>query len=73
MAARKKKTTADTDYSKLDEYCIWLHEYYTSLRRAGFTESICLYLITAKDSFPDWVNFKSVDSLIKEHLEDEDE
>jgi len=30
----KVKTVADESYSKLDQYCIWLNEYYRALRRA---------------------------------------
>ena len=61
MAAKKKPVTRakkviDLDtYNALDAYCIALNEYYKSLRRSGFAEDIALYMITEKDSFPDWI------------------
>ena len=75
MAARKKqpiKTVADESYSKLDQHAIWLNEYYKSLRRAGFTVDNALWLITERDSYPDWVNPMSQED-IKRYLEDEDD
>lgn len=75
MAAKRKrvvKTVADENYSKLDQHSIWLNEYYKSLRRAGFSIDNALWLITEKDSFPDWVNPVSEDD-IKRHLEDEED
>lgn len=75
MAARKKRTTktvADENYSKLDEHSIWLNEYYKSLRRAGFSVDNALWLISTKDSYPDWINPLTQDD-IRKHLEEEDE
>ena len=39
---RKPKTVADEDYSALDMYCIWLHEYHRALRRAGFSKQVIM-------------------------------
>lgn len=75
MAARKKrvvKTVADENYSKLDEHSIWLNEYYKSLRRAGFSVDNALWIITTKESYPDWIN-PLTQNDIKNHLEEEDE
>lgn len=75
MAARKKrvvKTVADENYSKLDQHAIWLNEYYKSLRRAGFSVDNALWIITTKDSFPDWINPPTNDD-VRKHLEEEDE
>jgi hypothetical protein len=75
MAARKKRTTktvADENYSKLDEHSIWLNEYYKSLRRAGFSVDNALWLISTKESYPDWINPLTQDD-IRKHLEEEDE
>ena len=75
MAARRKrvtKTVADENYSKLDEHSIWLNEYYKSLRRAGFSVDNALWLISTKESYPDWINPLTQDD-IKKHLEEEDE
>jgi hypothetical protein len=75
MAARKKrvsKTVADENYSKLDEHAIWLNEYYKSLRKAGFSVDNALWLISCKESYPDWINPLTKDDIMK-HLEDEEE
>jgi hypothetical protein len=52
--ARKKVIDLDT-YNALDAYSIGLHEYYKSLRRAGFSIDICLALISDRESYPDWL------------------
>jgi len=76
MAASKKKKvepTSDT-YNKLEEYCIWLNEFYTSLLRAGFKHDIALAIMLDKDSFPDWVQFGTItDKDVSDYLEDEDD
>lgn len=54
MAARKRVIDLDT-YNALDAWCIALNEYYKSLRRAGFSEGISLFMITDHESFPDWI------------------
>jgi hypothetical protein len=71
-AAKVIKTVADESYSKLDQYCIWLNEYYRALKRAGFSEDMAFWLITNKDSYPDWVNGIKVRDII-EHIEDEED
>jgi hypothetical protein len=78
MAASKRqpakvKTVADNDYSKLDQYAIELHEFYKSLRRAGFTSDNALWLLSAKQSFPDWLQKKPTAEEVRKHLEDEEE
>jgi len=54
MAAKKKVIDLDT-YNALDAWCISLNEYYKSLRKAGFNEGIALFMITDRESFPDWI------------------
>ena len=72
MAPRKKpapkvvKTVKDEAYTELEMYCIWLNEYYTSLKRAGFSHEMAAMLITDSDSFPDWVPYKSATDLLEE-------
>ena len=51
---RKKVIDLDT-YSALDAYSIGLHEYYKSLRKAGFSIEICLALLSDRDSYPEWI------------------
>lgn len=70
MAARKKKAEIYEVYSELDAYCIFLDEYYRSLRKAGFGESIAMAMIIDKDSYPAWVSFRSPETLLSEGDDD---
>lgn len=54
MARTKKVIDLDT-YSKLDAYAISLHEYYKSLRKAGFAVDLCLAIIAERSTYPDWL------------------
>ena len=74
MAERKRKvrTVLDDNYSRLDEYSISLHEYYKSLRRAGFSVENALWLLASKESHPDWMQHITLDD-IKNHIEDEED
>jgi hypothetical protein len=71
MATRKKKVV-DDDYSKLDTYAIELHEYYKSLRKAGFTNDNALYILSAKQTYPEWMQATPTLDEIRRHI-DEDE
>ena len=55
MARKASKALEEQGYSKLDAYCIGLHEYWKSLRKAGFTEGIALFMITDVPSYPRWI------------------
>ena len=66
------KTVVDENYSKLDQYAISLHEFYKSLRAAGFTNDNSLWILSSKEAHPDWLNGVSIKD-IKEHLEEEDD
>ena len=75
MATSRKrtvKTVADEGYSKLDQYSIQLHEFYKSLRKAGFTVDNALYILSAKQAYPDWMQDLSPED-IRKHIEEEDE
>jgi hypothetical protein len=72
MATRKKKVVADESYSKLDQHSIWLNEYYKSLRRAGFSVDNALWIISTKDSYPEWMDMPTLDD-IRKHIEDEED
>ena len=41
--------------SKLEVFYIAKHEMYRAARRAGFSESVALYLMDSSASMPDWV------------------
>lgn len=71
MATRKKKVV-DEDYSKLDQYAIELHEFYKSLRKAGFTVDNALWILSAKEMRPEWMVSAPTLDDIRRHL-DEDE
>jgi hypothetical protein len=71
MAARKKQVV-DDNYSKLDQYAIELHEFYKSLRKAGFTVDNALYILSAKQTYPDWMQSTPTLDDVKKYL-DEDE
>ncbi len=68
----KVKTVADESYSKLDSYAIELHEFFKSLRRAGFTVDNSLWLLSAKETYPKWMRELSPED-IRKHLVEEDE
>jgi hypothetical protein len=71
MATRKKQVVED-NYSKLDQYAIELHEFYKSLRRAGFTVDNALYILSAKQTYPDWMQSTPTLDDVRKHM-DEDE
>lgn len=41
--------------TKLDAHYIALQEIYRAARKAGFSEAVALYLMSDKNSMPDWV------------------
>jgi hypothetical protein len=78
MATPRKRTTkvntvANDDYSKLDQYAIGLHEFYKSLRRAGFTVDNALYILSAKQAYPDWMQDITPEDIRRHIEEGEDE
>ena len=73
MARKATKALEDQGYSALDAYCISLHEYWKALRKAGFTESIALFMITDIDSYPSWILPDPVEPNRFGDYEDEDD
>ena len=78
MAARKRqpakvRTVADENYSKLDQYALELHEFFKSLRKAGFSNDNALWLLSAKESFPDWLQKAPTIQDVRNYLEDEED
>jgi len=71
MATRKKKVV-DDNYSKLDQYAIELHEFYKSLRKAGFTNDNALWLLASKESYPEWIQAATPED-IRKHIEDSED
>lgn len=76
MATQRKKkvlTVANEDYTELEMYAIWLHEFYEALMAAGFDDATCMGILVDKSSYPDWVEYgKTNPKDIIAHLEDED-
>jgi hypothetical protein len=76
MAAQRKsrtKTVADENYSKLDQYAIEIHEFYKSLRKAGFTVDNALWLASTKECYPEWMQKNITINDITQYLEDEED
>lgn len=74
--SRKKKvaTVTDDSYSKLDQYCIWLFEFHASLMRAGFSEPIARSIISDKECYPDWVEWRIPTAAeVEKYLDDEED
>jgi hypothetical protein len=69
---RKSRIVVDESYSKLDQYAIGLHEYYKSLRKAGFSVENALWIVVTKESYPDWMQEPTLDD-IRKHIEDEED
>jgi hypothetical protein len=80
MAAQKRqrvrakaKAVDPEDYTPLEQHAIWLHEYYKSLRKAGFPVDQALTVMMDKSSWPEWVTPKiPVDQPGTDWDEDED-
>ena len=73
MANKATKAFEEQGYSPLDAYCISLHEYWKSLKKAGFSEGIALFLLSDKDSYPAWILPSPVDPNKFGSYEDEDD
>jgi hypothetical protein len=71
--ATKVKTVADESYSKLDQYAIELHEFFKSLRRAGFTVDNSLWILSAKEMHPEWMQTAPTLEDIRKYMDEEDE
>jgi len=73
MASKATKAFEEQGYSPLDAYCISLHEYWKSLKKAGFSEGIALFLLSDKDSYPAWILPSPVDPNKFGDYEDQDD
>ena len=75
MAAQRKRKTkvADESYSKLDQSAIEVHEFYRSLRKAGFTVDNALWLASSRECYPEWMQHNITLNDITQHIEDEED
>lgn len=69
---RKKVIDLDT-YNALDAYSIALHEYYKSLRKAGFSVDMAFWLLLDRDSYPDWILPSMPDRVDRIPYDDDDD
>lgn len=78
MAKRKKsisrKVVRDNELSPLEIHAIQIKEFYTALRKAGFTTEQSLTLCVMQEGWPDWfvIPGKPVEE-IGTIIDDEDE
>lgn len=72
MATRKKKVV-DDNYSKLDQYAIELHEFYKSLRKAGFSVEISLGVLGMREIHPEWMVTAPTLDDVRKHLEEDED
>ena len=78
MAAKKKpvrrrKSVARRETTVLDQRAIALHEWYQSLRRAGFSVEVALGLMDNKSSFPDWLIPQTTETVITPFYDDDED
>jgi hypothetical protein len=73
MARKATKALEDQGYSALDAYCIGIYEYYRSLKKAGFADSVALFMISEPQSYPAWILPSPVDPEKFGNYEDEDD
>jgi len=76
MATQRKaktKTVADESYSRLDQYAIEIHEFYKSLRKAGFTVDNALWLSSTRECYPEWMQKNITINDITQYLEDDED
>ena len=52
---KRKVRKSPEPLTKLEVFYIAKHEMYRAARKAGFSESVALYLMDNPDSMPDWV------------------
>lgn len=72
--AKKVKTVRRDDLTPLEIHAIQIREFYTALRKAGFSCEQSLTLSTMQDAWPDWfvIPGKPVEE-IGTIIDDEDE
>jgi hypothetical protein len=52
---RRRVRKSPDPLTKLEVFYIAKHEMYRAARKAGFSESVALYLMDSPESMPDWV------------------
>ena len=70
--ARRRKAVARRETTALDMHAIALHEWYLSLRRAGFSVEVAMGMMD-KAYLPDWLIPKTADSDITPFYDDDED
>ena len=69
----RRRVRHTPEISKLDQWYIVKQEIFKTARKAGFSESVALYLMDNPESMPDWiVGDKGIIPVIPTPDEDED-
>ena len=70
---RRRVRRTPEPLTKLDQWYIVKHEIFKTAKKAGFSESVALYLMDNPESMPDWiVGDKGIIPTIPTPDEDED-
>jgi hypothetical protein len=70
---RRRVRQTPEPLTKLDQWYIAKHEMFRAARKAGFSESVALYLMDNPESMPDWiVGDKGIIPVIPTPDEDDD-
>ena len=70
---RRKKVVARRETTAMDMHAIALHEWYQSLRRAGFSVEVAMGLMDTKASFPDWLIPQTTETDITPFYDDDED
>lgn len=71
--ARRRRSVARKETTALDMHAIALHEWYQSLRRAGFSVEIAMGLMDNKNSMPEWLIPQTADTDITPFQDDDED
>jgi len=78
MAAKKKpvrrrRSVARKETTAMDMHAIALHEYFQSLRRAGFSVEVAMGLMDCKSTMPEWLLPSTADTDITPFYDDDED
>ena len=55
LTVAEKRDIMEIPIEDINSYLDGLHEYYKSLKKAGFSESWIMALLSEKETYPDWI------------------
>jgi len=71
--ARRRRSVARKETTAMDMHAIALHEYYQSLRRAGFSVEVAMGLMDCKSTMPEWLLPITADTDITPFYDDDED